>query len=149
MKKDILTKEEARNVVLEAVRLFGTEHRGKTAAGNVDIGRYSMFPDALVHHCDSCGEVNIVEDMIDVSKAMESGSFQAIFRVSGIDDRAREEAAVMVELLDALDSIGFHLTEPLHPTGRCQCAGEGTCAWCECNEGRQTEQDKHDEGMDD
>lgn len=22
------------------------------------------------------------------------------------------------------------MTDPLHPTGSCTCAGEGTCAWC-------------------
>jgi len=147
MEKKILTKEEARNVVLKAVRLFGTEHRGKTASGKV-LGHYSIFHDVLIHHCDSCGEVNIVDDIIDVSAAAESGSYRPIFRAAGHDDRAQEEASALLELLEALDSIGFHLTEPLHPTGKCRCAGEGECEWCERNEERQAEQDKYDEETD-
>lgn len=147
MSNKLLTREQARDVVLKAFRLLGTEHRGRTTIGDQDLGRYKVFHDVTTYHCDSCGEHNIGEDIIDVGKATEGGSFAATIRVMGYDDAAAEEADALCELMDALDSIGFHLTDPLHPTGKCRCAGEGTCKWCERNEERIKEQEEYDKSV--
>lgn len=43
------------------------------------------------------------------------------------------------ELLDAKDR---RLDAALHPTGRCTCAGEGTCEWCVMDQRREKREDR-------
>lgn len=46
-------------------------------------------------------------------------------------DEAREEAHELTQLLARKAKI-----DPLHPNGRCRCAGEGQCEWCQRTEAR-------------
>lgn len=115
MKQETISRGGARDIVLRALRAFGTEHRGHTKIGNKDMGRFSCFHDVDVFHCDECKAVNCGGDIIDVSSANEDGSFTARCTIRGCSDEAEEEAEALRALLDALDSIGFHLTDPPAP----------------------------------
>ena len=192
LKQETISRGDTRDIVLRALRAFGTKYRGSQfvaserdgyiAIGDKDRGRYSCFQDINVFDCSECNAYNNGGDIINVSSANEDGSFTARCTIHGCDDVASEEAESLRSLFDALDSIGFHLTDPpaphitveqvrawmkkrsvsyewahadlidasaqdaaLHPTGKCRCAGEGTCEWCGGNEKRQNEQDEYDE----
>lgn len=41
-----------------------------------------------------------------------------------IEGHVREESVIVERALRAL------APDPLHPNGRCECAGEGRCDWC-------------------
>lgn len=72
----------------------------------------------------------------------------------GQDFAARPDAAVAIT--EAKRPPDKAVERPLHPAGRCTCAGEGTCEWCDMNRRRElreqrvqrrrglTEQEKRD-----
>ena len=55
-----------------------------------------------------------------------------IERLTRERDEAREEAHELTQLLAGKAKI-----DPLHPNGRCRCAGEGQCEWCQRTEARE------------
>lgn len=55
-----------------------------------------------------------------------------IERITRERDEAREEAHELTQLLAREAKI-----DPLHPNGRCRCAGDGQCEWCQRTEARE------------
>jgi len=100
-------------------RLEALERRvGTDPAVATDAERFASFGDALVFHCDSCGDVNVPADVWDVSRRLPEGSYQGLFSVTfhPVEDASPEEdkagwreaedqAYALVQVLDALPSL--------------------------------------------
>lgn len=89
-----------------------------------DVERFMQFGDALVVHCDTCGEVNIPADVWDVGRRILDGGYQTVFTVALPDSEepseeesraawkgAEDRAFALLQILDALPSLIERLRE--------------------------------------